>query len=479
MAKRQRPATATRVEMEPVAAARGWRPDLLAPVEPSGDKGEKIKIINWGGNNMLPQDVLRIVYDSGTAEACIERLAQFIGGEGFTSKVTATTMANEHQTLNQLLEEASWDLAFGFGVAVIVRYTFGGEVGEVFLEEASCLRREKDGLGRYVINYGLAEGKMTTSDNRVYLPFNARASQDEISEEVIAAFNSEAGYWGHLLYAFTAKSGRTNYAVPSFYSGKEDLENDAAISKYDLKNAVDGFFPDAIMTVVGKKYSGEPDPNFKPAENETLDDAPWVESEDLAAVKKILKGMKGSANGASIGLLTADSEDELPKLEFFNNGPNSKNLTDMVNRIVGKVCRHIGVPPVLIGVDQAGLLGNNQQIVNSIKLFGLVVKPRRKLFTEALAQIYPGLDLTVTQLDPVDYIDPAIIAKMTDNEIRALRGLPPLDEEFTDEQQATIRALRALPDELRAAVLQTLTAEELRAFLPALAKPSPAPVPAA
>ena len=465
MAKRRPTPTSTRVSLQPVADAAGWRPDKLAPVEPTGTVGEKVKIISWGGNNMLPQDVIRIVYDSGTAEACIDKLALFIGGDGFTNQITAETRANEDQTLNQLLAEASYDLAFGFGAALIVRYTYGGEIGEVFVEEAGCVRKEKDGLGRWVVNYGLNEGKMNTADNRLYMPFDPKASKEELAEQVLAAVASPEGYWGHLYFAFTTKTGRQHYPVPSYYSGKEDLETDAAIAKYDLKNTVDGFFPDAYLTVVGPQYRGGYDEDFKPGPGETPEDAPWQESEALNELKETLKGMKGSKTGASIGITVVDSKDEIPDLQFFENGPNSKNMTDMVNRIVGKVCRLIGVPPVLIGVQEPGMLGNNQQIVNSIKLFGLVVKPRRKIFTEALAQLFPGLDLSVTPLDPVDYIDPAVIAKMTDDEIRALRGLPPLEKPQDTEAEKTLKALNGLSPLVANKVLEKMTDEEVRSLI--------------
>jgi hypothetical protein len=93
----------------------------------------------------------------------------------------------------------------------------------------------------------------------------------------------------------------------------------------------------------------------------------------------------------------------------------------------------MGVPPVLCGVAEAGMLGNNQQIVNSIQLFGLTVEPRRALCIEPLRQFFPLLDFTVLPLNPVQFIDPLIAAQMTPDELRAIQSLPPLAEV---EQQA-------------------------------------------
>ena len=59
---------------------------------PSGKGGELIKVDNWGANNLLPQEALRILYDSGTATTCVERLGLFINGKGFASEAAKTAL---------------------------------------------------------------------------------------------------------------------------------------------------------------------------------------------------------------------------------------------------------------------------------------------------------------------------------------------------------------------------------------------------
>jgi hypothetical protein len=395
---------------------------------PSGKGGELIKVDNWGTNNLLPQEALRVLYDSGTATTCVERLGLFIGGKGFASEVTATTMANPLQTLNQVYAEASAIAAVGFGVAYIIRYTYGGEVGEVYAADVDCLRREKGGP-RFVINPKLAEGKMPVLHNQVYFEYDPLATPAEISEQVIAAAGSEAGYWGHVWFNFTAKMGRKRYPFPDWWSAKEAIEADAEAPRYDLKQFRDGFFPDAILSVVGKKFADVPkDDNWKPGEGQSQYDEPMTKSPDLIALENNIKALKGSQTRSGVMINIVEAQDELPQIDFIDKGPNSKGLTDATNRIEGRVYRRFGVPPVLCGVSEPGLLGSNQQIVNSIDLFGLTVEPRRALCIEPLAKLFPLLDMTVKPLDPVDYIDPVVASKMTDDELRATRSLPPLAE---------------------------------------------------
>lgn len=473
MAKRRTTSTTALLRVGLPSTALG-----AAPLPVDG-KGVRLKLVSWGKDDNLPQDCVRIVYDSGTAEACVERLSQFIGGEGFASESTANFRANDEQTLGELLDEAKDYAGFGFGVVLVVRYTYGGQRGDVFVEPADCTRPAKEG-GYYVVNYGLAEGKRAAGDNRVYLPYNPRATEEEIAAEVLAAVESEAGYWGHLVWSFGKKVARTQCPVPSYYSGKEDIENDAALAKYDFKQSNSGFFPDAVMTVVGSKYNAEADPDFVPGPGQTDNDAPDVESPDLTDVKKSVKALKGAQSDSSVLLLTAESKEELPQLDFIDKGPNSKGLTDGRNRIVSAVCRHMGVPPVLIGVAEAGMLGNNQQIINSIKLFNLTVGPRRRQIIAPLKKLFPEItDWTVKPLNPVDYIDPAVAAKMTEDEIRAFGGLPALEKPQSTEAQRTLQALAGLDPVTRQQVLADMTEDERRALIGLAPVQAPKPRPKA
>lgn len=443
-----------------------------------GKGGVQVKVEPWGEGNKLPQEVLRILYDSGTATTCAERLEQFIVGRGFASDLTAATMANPEQTLNELLAEAGAYAAVGLGVAYVVRYTYGGQVGEVYVAPVDCLRREKDGP-RFVVNAKIAIGKAPAADNEIYLPYDPLASETELAEEVLAAVQSEVGYWGHLWFSFTKKVGRGRYPVPAWWSAKEAVEADAEVPRHDLKQFRNGFFPDAILTVVGEKFKPTEDERWQPGEGQTEEDRPLINSPDYERLETAIKDIKEPNSKASILLNTVEKEEEKPQIDWVDKGPNSKGLTDATARIEGRVYRRFGVPPVLCGVSEPGLLGSNQQIVNSIQLFGLVVNPARELCLGPLRTLFPGLDLTVTPLDPVDYIDPAVAAVMTPDELRALRSLPPTEKPEEGEAEKTLKALNGLSPLVATKVLDAMSEEEIRGLVglgsqPATNTPTPA-----
>ena len=445
---------------------------------PEGKGGELVKVEPWGPNNLLPQEILRVLYDSGTATTCVERLGLFIGGKGFANEEAAKFMANPTQALNQVFAEAASIAAVGLGVAYILRFSFGGGLAQVYVADVDCLRKEKLTIGdRFVLNTKLAEGRMPVGNNEVYLPYDPLATPEQISEQVIAAAGSEAGYWGHVWFNFTAKMGRKVYPTPPWWAAKEALEADAEVPRYDNKQFKNGFFPDAIMTVVGKKFNDEDVEDWAPGEGQSEDDRPVRPSPDLLALQRDLKALKGSSSEASVLLNVVESEDEKPQIDWVDKGPNSKGLTDATARIEGRVYRRMGVPPVLCGVSEPGLLGSNQQIVNSVQLFGLVVNPLRTLCLEPLAKLFPALDLTVTPLNPVDYIDPAVAAKMTDDELRATRGLPAVEKPADTEAEKTLKALNGLSPPVATKVLSAMTEKEVRALIGLPAKEVQTPKP--
>jgi hypothetical protein len=205
---------------------------------------------------------------------------------------------------------------------------------------------------------------------------------------------------------------------------------------------------------------------------------PLIESPDLLAAKKTIRELKGSETEASVGVSVAETKDEVPVLQFIDRGPNSKGLTDMRARITGFVCRHLGVPPELIGIATPGVLGNNQQIVNLIKLFNLTVEDRRALIIAPLRRFYPELtDWTVKPLNPVDYLDPAVAATMSDDEIRAFGGLPPREKPQSTEAERTLQALAGLDALVANKVLEDLTEDERRALVGLGPKPTRKPRP--
>jgi hypothetical protein len=86
-----------RTNTAPLLTTRSSERPALPAVKAQVGAGA-VRVFNWGDNNLLPQELLALAYDSGTAEACLRILAQIIGGEGFVKEATGKAMANPEQS---------------------------------------------------------------------------------------------------------------------------------------------------------------------------------------------------------------------------------------------------------------------------------------------------------------------------------------------------------------------------------------------
>lgn len=428
----------------------GWR------VKVNPLPSSTLDVHKYGDNNLLPNEIMEMVYDSGTASACYSKLAQFLYAKGFVNEAASKLQVNEHQTANALLAELVPYRALLRGTAYAVNFSILGTEKEVACIPFECVRKLKN--GRFVVNFGLSEGKQKKEDDMEFLPFNPYATPEEISQEIIDYIDAGNVYYGHMYYSFRKRPGQNIYPIPDYFAGKEDIETDAEISRFERKNIKNGFFPDAMLTAIGEEYDDVVVRNDDGTETSAPSDA-------KTGLVKTIKSIKGGETEATVLLITAPNKESVPDLKTFDRGPGLKSMEGMTDRVANKVARHFGVPPVLIGLSTEGKLGNNQELLNSIKLFGLVLAPMQDDIKRDFEVLFPGHDWSISSLNPFDYIDPVIAAKMTDDEIRSFGGLPELEKPQSSEMEKTLAALNSLSPLVANKVLESLSSEELRGLI--------------
>src|SRR5574343_1118081 len=85
------------------------------------------KIINYGENNLYPQEVAELIYASKTASAAVEKLTENIICEGFKNKDFADKTNGNGYNMNDILEATANDVARFKGWAWIVQYGISPE----------------------------------------------------------------------------------------------------------------------------------------------------------------------------------------------------------------------------------------------------------------------------------------------------------------------------------------------------------------
>lgn len=423
------------------------------------------KEIPWGKNHNLPLNYLRLIDDSGTANSCVDALVSFIFADGFRDADNAAVyMVNPTQTADSLLQDLAGDIATLEGVAIRVRYNLEGVRAEFEYLPFEKVCKLDNGMFQYNPTYG--EKKFDKSLTEVIPAYNP---EPEAVQEVLAAAaeNPDAAQVGQLYYYYVKRKGAYHYPKPPYATtgGLADIESDCAISIFDRSEIKNSFMPNAILTRIGvPEVSTDKDGN--PIESE-------YEREFIEQLKAFTGRGSGEEGSKKLLVLDAESKDNVPVLQAFDGSATINAMGEITDRIGRKVCRHFSTPPVLVGFSTAGQLGNNQEIVNSIQLFQIRIQKYQmmlqRVFEELMPEEISGVsDWGITTLNPIKFLPPEVVARMTDNEIRELGGLPPVED-----GDSVLAALKALPQNIAAEVMKNMTAEQLLAFVGLTPTPQP------
>lgn len=364
------------------------------------------KRYNYGSNNLLPNELLKAIEASVTASSCRGRKHEFIEGNGLKDRGIASIIINPAQTADDLIAELSDFSTIFEGVALNVKYNMLGEPYYVYALSFQCVRKTDD--GQYYANDKLSEGKDQKKDRIYYDEFDRKEKPTSrllrISEQI-----KEYGYQtGDIIYMFAKKAGQKEYPVPMSWAGMEEIETDSAIGRLDWRNVKKGFRPDALLTTVGTIDDVEEDENGRTEQDHFDKNIESFTGEDAAPILHI----------------QVDNADQVPKLEKFDSKDVLNSTTEAENRIGRRVCRAMGVPEVLIpGFAKAGQLGNNQEMVNILKMFTNTIGRYQRLITRAMELVFPKLDWAIDPLVMIDEIPPWLLETMTEDEKRQLGGL--------------------------------------------------------
>lgn len=419
-------------------------------------------IIKWGEKDDLPAHYLRLIDGSGTATRCLQQLGAFIYADGFADEEARKYKVNETQTADALLYELKNEVSYLETIPLRIRYALDHtKTAEVLPTE--CIRKLSDGT--FIYNPTFGQKKFDKNQEEILQPYDP---SEETVNAILAEATATGEQPGQIYYLYPKRKGAYDYAKPPYTTtaGLADIETDKELSQFDLEEVKNSFMPNAILTLLGRNEA-QPDGEV---------------SEDDRALQEQLREFTGKTkdcNGRKkLLVLEAETAELAPKLQSFD-GTSALNGMDSINeRVVRKVCRHIGVPPALVGVAAPGQLGQTQEIVNAIDLMKLSVMEYQGLIQRVMEELFPEAETgvsnwTITSLNPLNYVQPEVLAKMTTDEIRAIGGLAPVELPQNNEAELAINALNSLPPSVVNKVLDAMTEDEIRALIGKAPKPQP------
>lgn len=336
----------------------------------------------FGEQDQLPNEILRVVNDSGTGSACISKLSQFIRANGLQDAALGNLPANRGQTNNSAIAELSHIVSYFKCSSYRVLYNNEGTPAVWYPIPTQKLRR----YGNYTFAYNdlMGEQGYRKSDDKVTQHYNPDELVGDRMYRIERQIEKYGEQFGDIVHYFKKGVGlyRDVYSVPDYYAGIDDIESDAGITRLELRNIKKGWRT-PIIVAGGPIDDTMKDEAGMTAWNRFSNDMKKFTGDD-AAYAMYLPGATPETQPKVTVISVADVLDATDK------------ATDRVGR---KVCRHMGVPPVLVGFETAGKLGDVQELQNTMQLFKMSVIESQNLISESLKLVFPEKNWAMTTLN--------------------------------------------------------------------------------
>jgi hypothetical protein len=229
----------------------------------------------------------------------------------------------------------------------------------------------------------MGEPQYNRSHNKHVKSFDPKELPQERLKRVSFQIKEYGEQWGDIVYHFKKGVGlyADIYPVPDYYSGIDDIQSDAGISRLEKRNIQKGWRTPVIVST-GPIDKFVKDDNGKTEYDKFSTNMKRFAGEDAAYALHL----EGATDAAKPTVTTIDIADILDQTD---------KATDRIGR---KVCRHMGVPPILVGFSTAGKLGDTQELLNTMELFKMTVVECQDLIKEALTIVWPDKNWELSKL---------------------------------------------------------------------------------
>lgn len=225
------------------------------------------KIQRFDSDNLYPERAEELVQRSPTLYALMNRIADFINGEGFADPNIASLVVNKSgikgQTLNKVLEEVSHPKARFKTIALHIGYNLNGAISSITPIPFKSVRfgvKNKEGVMKYYA-YSPDWTKGGRVSNESKLKFYRVFNPDPAT--VLQEMNEDGGiynYCGQILYD-TPVPGQ--YPLATFDPVFDDAQVQQDISLFKVGNTQNSFLSTLAILYPGEFASTEEEANFR------------------------------------------------------------------------------------------------------------------------------------------------------------------------------------------------------------------------
>lgn len=400
----------------------------------------------FGEKNDYPQYLLYLYNNSAKHSAIINGKMDYICGKGWGYDKTAPDLAADKmiasinaagETLDEVCEKIALDLELFNGAYLRIVWTRGGEIGSIYHEDFTNVRTNADNTEFYIsdewVKYD-AKGDFKPNNNPEFKTFNA--------------FDPGKRSGTQVLYIKRYHPGLNTYTLPTYRGSIVWIEVDIEIGNYHLNNVKGGFFANKLINMN----------NGVPTE------------EGQKKIEEMFKRKFAGVRAQKFILQFNQDEKKATTVTDMNIAESDK-LFEQLNKTTQQeiFSGHRVTSPMLFGIKTEGQLGGRSELREASELFQNTYVNGRQQWLEKVFNMlasYRGVKvpLTIQRTEPIafEWSEAVQEKAMTQEELRERLGLPP--EKKQGANNDIINAISSLPPALADAVIARMTDAELRSL---------------
>lgn len=342
------------------------------------DVDQNEEILSFDLDNLYPQRIEEISSRSGTCKKAIDRLSRFSRGQGFED-IGQLKINHKGLTFNQSLKFSADDLALNQTVAFHVMYNLNFKISRItpIFSKYCRLGIPEEGTHhvnniKYSTNWEEDPNK-DRSGRRTIIEYDVFDHRPEIVQAQMIEAGSIKNYKGQIFY-----KNNTNdlYAKAVFDSVLDDIQAEAEIKLYSLRNLQNGFMSNYIFL-----YPSVPD---SPEEK-----------------RKIINEInsQSGANNAGGTTVVFDPSPEIQKniVQKIDQQNVDKMFPETRKAAKENIIESFGTPKSIMGFNPDAGIFNDQDLFQGYKLYNVETSPDRNFLEECyfdMLEFYEFAEIT-------------------------------------------------------------------------------------
>lgn len=321
-------------------------------------------VLGYDADNAYPQRIRDVIQSSGVASSCTSMKQKYVFGSGAT--IAGIDAA---KSINELIRACAEDFCMWNGFAVHVNYDVNGNPTTRTHVPFEMVRI---GIDKKASMYGIHPNWDHRDPNKQFRQkdiiwvneFSPNTVLTEINECEGDTIEQKMGaYKGQLFYYTT---NRCQYPLAPIDPVLEDAITTSQIKLFKSKNIRTNFMASHMLVHFGK------------FENDTQRDE-FIKS---------IEEFQGAERVGNVMVIEADDESQIPKLVPFTIQNNDKLWEYTEQSVIKAIVQNYQIPPVLIGILEAGKLGTSNEINDAHSFYTAYTESDRTVVAEQFSMLF-------------------------------------------------------------------------------------------